>query len=91
MKNWIEIVSLCFMGIGILGLFAERIIHDRSLGIRSIQFMTVLFIFPTILILSVEEILNTQTVATLLGALIGYLLSGISKDEKADKVDKENG
>lgn len=97
MKTVIEIVSLFIMACGLIGVFVERIWKDRGIGVRVIQFLTVIFIVPAILILALEEILNTQTTATLLGAVVGYILSGIGKDEpskskpnKANSADAKN-
>jgi hypothetical protein len=39
-------------------------------------------IIPVILILALEDILNGQTTAALIGTVIGYILSAIGKNEK---------
>ena len=82
-KHVIEAVSLLIMVVGVAGIFIERIWRNRGIGVRVIQFLTVILVVPTILILSLEDVLNTQTTATLLGAVMGYILSGIGKDEKS--------
>ena len=80
-KIVIEIVACVIMLGGTIGIFIERIIQKRGIGIRVIQFLAVVLLAPMILILAIEGILNTQTTATLIGAIIGYILSGIGKDE----------
>src|SRR5688572_9280071 len=48
---------------------------------RHIQFVSVGLIVPTILILGLEKVLTSETTATLIGGLAGYLLSGIGRYE----------
>jgi len=50
----------------------------KSLGARVIQFISVVMVLPVILILSLQGILKPDAVGTLIGALVGYLLSGIA-------------
>jgi hypothetical protein len=81
MKTVIEITACIIMIFGVFGIFIERMCSKRGIGVRVIQFLTVTFILPIILILAIEQILSDQTTATLLGAVVGYILSGIGKDE----------
>lgn len=81
MKIIIEAVSCLVMLGGLIGIFIERSRSKRGIGVRVIQFLTITLLLPIILILSLEGILSDQTVATLLGAVVGYILSGIGKDE----------
>lgn len=81
MRISVEIVACVVMIAGLLGVFIERYRTKRGIGVRVIQFLTVTLVLPTILILSLEGVLNGQTTATLIGAVVGYILSGIGKDE----------
>ena len=67
---------------GLAGIFIERIWRNRGIDVRVIQFLTIVLIIPVILILALEDILNGQTTAALIGTVIGYILSGIGKNEK---------
>jgi hypothetical protein len=58
---------------GTIAVFVERFIHNKAIGVRIIQFLAILLLVPTILILALENILNTETISALLGALIGYI------------------
>lgn len=51
-------------------------------GARIIQLTCVTLIIPTLIILSLENIIKGETVATIIGGLIGYVLSGISNYDK---------
>lgn len=81
MRLAVEIVACIIMVGGVIGVFIERFRTKRGIGVRVIQFMTVTLVLPSILILALEEVLSGQTTATLLGAVVGYILSGIGKDE----------
>lgn len=85
MRIAVEIVACTVMVLGLLGVFYERYRSKRGIGVRVIQLLTVTLVLPTILILSLENVLTGQTTATLIGAVVGYILSGIGKDEGAAK------
>ncbi len=74
-------LALLIMVLGVIGIFLERALTKRGIGVRIIQFATVVLVFPIILILALEGILESQTVGALVGTVIGYVLSGIGKDE----------
>lgn len=75
--NWITTALIFFMFTSIVLVFAERIINKKGVGARTIQMLGVLLIIPLIGILALQEVLEKQTTATLIGALTGYLLSGV--------------
>lgn len=77
-KELIEIIMASIMALVLIGLFLRTMIQKKGIGARIIQFTCVAFLIPTIIILSMEEILPGATVGTLLGGLAGYVLSGIS-------------
>jgi predicted transporter len=82
MKVAIEIIACLIMVGGLAGIFIERIWRNRGIDVRVIQFLTIVLIIPVILILALEDILNGQTTAALIGTVIGYILSDIGKNEK---------
>lgn len=82
MKIVIQAVACLIMVGGIIGIFIERARTKRGVGVRVIQLATVLLVLPVILILALEGVLENQTTAALLGTVVGYVLSGIGKDEK---------
>ena len=77
----LEIFSFCIMIFGLVALMYHRIKFKKGIGVRAIQFLSVVFVVPAILILALERVLNSEVVAALYGAVIGYVLSGIGKDE----------
>jgi len=79
--NWISQALVIFMFASLIIVFAERIYSKKGTGARTIQLVGVLLIFPLIGILALQGILEKQTTATLIGALTGYLLSGVGSYE----------
>lgn len=55
-----------------------------GIGARIIQFTCVTLIIPTLIILGIENILKGETIATIIGGLIGYVLSGVGNYEGPD-------
>jgi F0F1-type ATP synthase assembly protein I len=81
MRIAVEIVACTVMVGGMIGVLVERYRSKRGTGVRAIQFLGLTLVLPIILILSLEDVLSGQTTATLVGVVVGYILSGIGKDE----------
>jgi hypothetical protein len=73
------------MLVGVIGalwsLKRAKTLKGSAIGPRHIQFVSVCLIVPTILILGLEKVLTSETTATLIGGLAGYLLSGLGTYE----------
>ena len=74
----VELILASIMFLAIIAIFYNRHKQNKGIGARIIQFTGILLIVPLIGILALEKILEPQTVGTIIGALLGYLLSGIS-------------
>lgn len=80
-KSWMEVIAALVMVVGLSGTFLIRWRLKKGIGRRAIQAMTIILVVPATMILALEGVLNSQTVAALLGAAVGYGLSGTgSKD-----------
>jgi hypothetical protein len=77
-SSWIQLIAAAMLPIGFIGLMIQRHTSGKSLGARVIQFIGVVMVLPVILILSLQGILKPDAVGTLIGPLVGYLLSGIA-------------
>ena len=84
-KEIIELLAASIMPLGILGIFWNRYYLKKGIGKRTIQFAAVTLVIPSILILAMEGILNPDVVATLLGTIVGYTLSGLADEDKEGK------
>ena len=81
MEDIIEVLAIIVMLIGLIGIMIDRIFFKKGISIRVIQLIAVIFIIPTILILSIEEFFDSDVVGVLLGAIVGFILSGVGKEE----------
>jgi hypothetical protein len=74
------IVELTAVGAMVIGLLGTIIIGlKRGIGVRLIQFAGATMLVPIVLILALEKVLEPATLGTVIGAVIGYLLSGASE------------
>ena len=71
-----EVIAALVMVVGLGGTFLIRWRLKKGIGRRAIQAMTIILVVPATMILALEGVLNSQTVAAILGATIGYGLSG---------------
>jgi len=83
-----------FMFFTVLGIFYLKLKYERfdntgkskkkvgGIGRRTIQFLAVGLVIPTIIILALLDKLSGGVLGTLLGTFIGYVLSGIGDEKK---------
>jgi len=88
--DWISKAFVVFMFMGLIAVFAERMLAKKGIGTRTIQISGMLLVVPLIGILALQGILEKQTTATLLGALTGYLFSGVGSYEPNNKPRNSN-
>ncbi len=77
---WLAVIGTLIMAGGLGGIFYLIIKQNATLGIRAIQFVAVVFILPLVLVLGVMNVLGRETIGTLLGVIVGYVLSGFGKE-----------
>jgi hypothetical protein len=75
------------MLIGIVGTLYHRIHGEYGIGDRAIQFVGICLVIPTVLILGLEDKISRENMGTILGAIIGYVLSGIGGPAERNKKD----
>lgn len=77
-KTVVELVAIAMWPLGVGAIFWQRWVSGKNgLGARVIQLTAVIMLFPAILILGLEGILDAATIGTLIGGLVGYVLSGV--------------
>lgn len=81
MEDVIEVLAIIVMLVGLIGIMVDRIFFKKGISVRVIQLIAVIFIIPTILILSIEDFFDSDVVGVLLGAIVGFILSGVGRDE----------
>jgi len=82
---WLEAVMALIMLVGLVGLLLQRFKSNSGIGVRAIQFLGVVIVVPAIVILAVAQILSSEVVGALLGAVVGYVLSGFGAEETLKK------
>jgi len=91
-KHIVEIIAAAMLPLGLVILMSVRLyLQKSSIGARVVQFITVIMLIPTILILALEGILDDTTVGTLLGGFAGYVLSGLSNFDSAPNKSSASG
>lgn len=84
-KDWLELIAVGIMALCPVLLMIERLVSGRGIGVRAIQVFAIGLVVPLVLILALESKLSNETLAALIGSLIGYLLSGIGEPEGRTK------
>ncbi len=82
-KSWIEIAALGIMLVGVAGLLVTRWKPGKGIGRRFIQATSIVLVVPTTLVLGLENTLSSDTVAAILGSVIGYALGMGGKETDA--------
>lgn len=73
---------LGLMVMGLIALFLNRWHLKRGIvGVRSIQFLAVVFVLPMTVILSEESKLDSEAVAFVIGIVIGYVLQFVPGED----------
>jgi hypothetical protein len=80
-RFWIEIIAALTIPIAIAAVMYQRHRDSGAIGVRTIQMLAIAVLAPLILILGLEKVLEPSAVGALIGALLGYLLSGIGNDK----------
>ena len=80
MRLWIELFAVLIMAGGLGGIFYLIIKQNAIIGIKTIQFIAIVFILPMLLILGLEGSIGRETMSVLLGTIVGVLLSGTGKE-----------
>jgi hypothetical protein len=83
-RSWTEISAGITIPTVFFAVIFRAIWWNKGIGARVIQFTTVSMLIPVILILGLEKILEPATLGTLIGGLIGYVLSGVG-DYRSDQ------
>jgi hypothetical protein len=77
---WIAIIGALIMAGGLGGIYYLIIKQSATLGMKTIQFLAIVFILPLMLVLGVMNVLGRETIGTILGVVVGYVLSGFGKE-----------
>jgi hypothetical protein len=78
---WIAVIGAVIMAAGLAGVLHLIIKQQMAINTRLIQFLTIAFVLPLMLVLGIMNTLGRETIGTLLGVLVGFGLSlGFGKE-----------
>jgi hypothetical protein len=77
---WIGLIAALIMAGGLGGIFYLVIKQNAMIGVKTIQFLAIVFILPLLLILGMSGVLRTETIGPLIGVIIGFVLSNFGKE-----------
>ncbi len=77
---WIAIIGALIMAGGLGGIYYLIIKQSATIGMKTIQFLAIVFILPLMLVLGIMNVLGRETIGTILGVVVGYVLSGFGKE-----------
>jgi hypothetical protein len=76
----ISLIAVLIMAGGLGGIYYLIIKQNASIGTKSIQFLAIVFVLPLLIVLGIHNVLGRETIGTLLGVIVGYVLSGSGKE-----------
>ena len=68
--------------VSIICLAVMRILTDKGIGLRVIQYLGVTVVVPLIVISAIEGLVSRDALTGLLGAGLGWTLSTLAKDKE---------
>jgi len=77
---WISLLSVLIMAGGLGGVLYIVIKKQATINNKMIQFLAVGLVLPLLVALGSMNTLGRETIGTLLGVVIGYVLSGFGKE-----------
>ena len=89
-RGILEFLLTGIMSLGILLIFIHRIKRQLAFGARASQSLGVVLIVPGVLILALEGILSSEATAALVGAIAGYLFSGIGEFKSSSRENEKD-
>jgi len=78
---WIGILGVLIMAGGLGGIFYLIVKQNAVIGAKTIQFLAIVFVVPALVVLGISNVLGKETIGTLLGTIVGYVLTGMGKND----------
>jgi len=80
MQGWIGLIGAIIMAGGLGGIFYLILKQNMTIGTTTIQFLAIVFVLPLVLVLGILNVLGRETIGTIIGTAVGYVLSGVGKE-----------
>ena len=79
-SEWLAIYAISVRGV-VICLFLNKVVRTKGPGNRTIQVVIVCIVGPMVLIPGMQKILNAETFAALVEAIIGFAVPRPGKQE----------
>lgn len=80
MQLWIGLMGALIMAGGLGGIFYLIIKQNAGIGNKTIQFLAIVLVLPLLLILGVYGIVRQEVIGTIVGVVVGFVLSNFGKE-----------
>ncbi len=77
---WIALIAVLIMAGSLGGVLYLVIKQQTAITNKLIQLIAVTFVLPLLVTLGIMNVLGRETIGTLLGVVVGYVLSGFGKE-----------
>lgn len=74
-------VAVLIMAGGLGGVFYLVFKQQATINTRVIQFLSIVFVLPLLVTLGSLNVLGRETIGTLIGTIVGYVLSGFGSNK----------
>jgi hypothetical protein len=81
MQYWIALLAVLIMAGGLGGLYYLIMKQNAVIGVKAIQFISIVLVLLLFVALGVTNIIGRETIGPLVGVIIGYALSGSWKEQ----------
>ncbi len=77
---FLGLLAVLIMAGGLGGIFYLVIKQNAAIGNKTIQFLAVVFVLPLLLVLGIFNVLHAEGIGTIIGVIVGYVLTGFMKE-----------
>jgi hypothetical protein len=77
---WIGFIAVLIMAGGLGGIYYLVIKQNATIGDKTIQFLSIVFVLPLLLVLGIFNVLRAETIGPLIGVIVGYVLAHFGKE-----------
>ncbi len=79
---WIGLIGVLIMAGGLGGIFYLAIKQNAAIGNKTIQFLAIVFVLPLLLILGIFNVLRADSIGTIIGVIIGFVLAWFAREKE---------
>ena len=77
---WICLIAVLIMAGGVYIVYYQVVKQNAVIGMQAVRFLGLVFILPTLLILGLFNVLHAETIGTIIGVIIGYVLTLMGRE-----------